>query len=493
MKSAKYLLVISIVLCCFFIAYYVKAADVSTPKITLVTRETTLVKFEKGKPIRTDAIVSPDNRRIVYREFEGSTGGRVVVNGVSSKLYDSFPGIDYAFSPDGKRLAYVVGMKDKKDFVVLDGVEGVGGFTGIGYPTFSPDSRQLAYKAWDNNAKKEVIFLNGEKGGEYDRIVGTNDGKGLVFSPDGKRLGFIAANGKKSFVVVDGKEGKYYDWVTGFVFGQDSKHVMYNAKRDEKGIIVKDEIEIAESNGLQSAVFSPDCSRMACIFKEGEKKYVVVDGKQGKQYDNITELKFSPNGKRLAYAAWSDSDRTMYAVVDGQEQKNYRWVMNITFSPNSERVAYSTGPKGEQYEHCIVVDGLEGKKYNLQESRPNFNVSPPVFSPDSRHVGYVVEMGDESWMVVDEIEGRHYDKLRKETIGGWDKWDKSFVFSPDGKIAYWAKQGYEWMVVVDGVESKGYWGYPEDGKIVFEYPNLLSFVAFRDMEMFRVEIEIKQN
>ena len=259
MKSAKYLLVISIVLCCIFIAYYMKAEDVSTPKITLVTRETTLVKFEKGKPIRADAIISPDNRRIVYREFEGSTGGRVVVNGVPSKLYDSFPGIDCAFSPDGKRLAYLAGMKDKKYFVVLDGVEGIGGYTGIGYPTFSPDSRHLAYKAWDNNAKKEVIFLNGEKGGEYGRIVGTNDGKGLVFSPDGKRLGFVAVNGHKSFVVVDGKEGKYYDMtVSGLVFSQDSKQVVYNARRDGKGIIVKDEIEIIESNS------APSCPTTNC-------------------------------------------------------------------------------------------------------------------------------------------------------------------------------------------------------------------------------------
>jgi WD40 repeat protein len=359
---------------------------------------------------------------------------------------------------------------------------------------FSPDGMQLAYKARDGEAKKDVIFLNGEKVGEYDRLVKTNDRKGLVFSPDGKQLGFIAANGKKSFVVVDGKEGKYYDSVAGFMFSKDSQHIMYNAWNDNKGIIVKDEIEIAESNSLQSAVFSPDFGRIACIYKEGDKKYVVVDGKQGKQYDDITELKFSPNGKRFVYAACSDSDRTMHAVVDGQEQKNYRWVMNITFSPNSERVAYSAGPKGEQYEHCIVVDGVEGKQYNLQELRPNFNVSPPVFSPDSKHVGYVVEMGNESWMVVDEVEGRHYDKIRKETIDGWNnKWDKSFVFSPDGKIAYWAKKGFAWIVVVDGAESRSYEEYPEDGKIVFESPNLLSFVAFRDMEMFRVEIEIKQN
>jgi len=182
----------------------------------------------------------------------------------------------------------------------------------------------------------------------------------------------------------------------------------------------------------------------------------------------------------------------MYVVVDGQEQKNYRWVMNITFSPNGERVAYSAGIMGG-YGDCVIVDGVEGRRYISQDPYANLKISPPIFSPDSKHVAYVVEMKDKGWVVVDEVEGRHYDEIRKETIGGWDKWDKSLVFSPNGRIAYWAKQGYGWMVVVDGVESKEYWGYPKDGKIVFEGPNLLHFVAFRDMEMFRVEIEINED
>jgi len=230
---------------------------------------------------------------------------------------------------------------------------------------------------------------------------------------------------------------------------------------------------------------------MACIFKEGDKKYVVVDGNQGKLYANITGLNFSPDGKRFAYAAWYDD--SMCVVVDGIEQKSYKWVMNIAFSPDSKRVAYSAGVMREYIEQFVVVDGVEGRRYISQDPYANLKISPPIFSPDSKHVAYVVEMKDKGWVVVDEVEGRHYDEIRKETIGGWDKWDKSLVFSPNGRIAYWAKQGYGWMVVVDGVESRGYWGYPSDGRIVFEGPNLLHFVAFRDMEMFRVEIEINED
>jgi WD40 repeat protein len=492
MKSTKNILIMSAALCCIFAEFYADADNKNPSNISLTTKEISLVKFDQGKSIRADATVSPDNRRIAYLEFEGISNGRIVVNGVSGK-HDSFSGSGVTFSPDGKHLVYGGYSKDGKRFTVLDNVEISNG----GSPIFSSDGKQIAYHIWDNNSKKEVIFFKGEKVGEFDRIIGANQNKYPIFSLDGRRLGLIAGNGKKNFVVVDGKEGKYYDYVGGLMFSQDSQHYMYFATDNKRGIIVKNDIEIAESNDLESAVFSPDLSRIACIYKEGDKKYVVVDGKQGKQYDNITELKFSPNGKRFAYAAWSGGIQTigtMFAVIDGKEQKNYRWVMDITFSPDGERVAYSAGIKEEVWEHCIVVDGIEGKKYQIKVPDPNFGMSPPIFSPDSKHFGYAVEMGNESWMVVDEIEGKHYDKIRKETMGGWDKWDKSFTFGPDGKIAYWAaKKGYGWMVVVDGIESKAYWEYLPDGKILFEGPNLFSFVAFRDYEIFRVEIEIKQN
>jgi WD40 repeat protein len=502
MKSVKYVLVVYIMLSYVFIS----AADSTAHKITLIIKETPLDKFEKGKPIRSDAIVSPDNQRIVYGEYEGTNGNWAVINGQPGKRYESFSGIGFVFSPNGKHLAYVAGTKERKMFVVLDGNEGIGGYTGIN-PVFSPDSSQVANTAWDNNSMKEVVFLNGEKIGEYRGIVkrGGAD-SGLVFSPDGKRMAFLAfTDDGKYFAVVNGKEGKYYDAridgkyydaiieSQGVVFSQNSQHIVYTVKRGKTGVIIRDETEIVESNDLVFAVCSPDCNRIAYISKEGGKKRVNVDGNQGKLYNNITALSFSPDGKHFVYAAWYDD--SMCVVSDGIEQKSYRWVMNIAFSPDSKHVAYSAGLKGEQNKCCTVVDGIEDKSYSNKpwEELPE-GISPPAFSPDSKRIGYVVVMGNKAWMVIDGTEGKHYDELRKETIGGRNyKWDKSFVFSPDGKIAYWAKQGDKWMVVVEDIEGKGYWGYPADGRLVFENPNLLSFVAFRDMTMFRVEIEIKQN
>ncbi len=488
MKPLKCLVIIFIVLCTFFITFFVKAMDVSAPKFILITKEVFLSKFESRDDLYQEIAVSPDNKRVAYLDSDG-TSGWYIVNGTPGRKYDIkyFSIAGCSFSPDSKHLVYTAGTKENNNFFVIDNNEGPVSFSSIGYPIFSPSDKQLAFIGRDNKSKKSVLFLNWKKYGEFDRIIN------FGFSADEKRFGIVVRNNHKEFLVLDGNEGKYYDSVVRFMFSKDSQHYIYEASLGNKGFIVRDGIEISESNSLESSIFNPELSHTACIHKEGDKKYVVVDGEQGEKYDEITDLKFSPDGKRYAYAAWTDagSDRYMCVVLDGKEQKNYRWIMNITFSPDSKRLAYIAGLKGG-WSQCVVVDGIEGKNI-LQVLEKNYNISPPVFSSDSKHYGYVVEMGNEAWMVVDGIEGRHYNQIRKETADGWNcKWDKSFAFGPDGKIAYWAKKGSEWVVVVDGIESKGYQRYIEDCKILFEGPNLLSFVAYRDNQIFRVELEIKQ-
>ncbi len=49
------------------------------------------------------------------------------------------------------------------------------------------------------------VVVDGKEAKRYDGI-GT-----LIFSPDSKRMAYVAGAGNKYFVVVDGKEGKQYD------------------------------------------------------------------------------------------------------------------------------------------------------------------------------------------------------------------------------------------------------------------------------------------
>ena len=55
------------------------------------------------------------------------------------------------------------------------------------------------------------MVADGEEGKQYDGIL-----KGTpTFSPDSKRVAYGAVVGDKSLVVVDGEEGKQYDGILG--------------------------------------------------------------------------------------------------------------------------------------------------------------------------------------------------------------------------------------------------------------------------------------
>ena len=126
---------------------------------------------------------------------------------------------DPVFSPDSKRVTYVV-QRGSKRVVVVDGKEGKE-YEGImqNTPVFSSDSKRVAYTAFEGGW---VVVVDGVEGKRYEWIVGP------CFSPDCKRLAYFA-KGDKWVVVVDGAEGKeeykYSMKVSSLVFdGPDSFH-----------------------------------------------------------------------------------------------------------------------------------------------------------------------------------------------------------------------------------------------------------------------------
>jgi hypothetical protein len=67
------------------------------------------------------------------------------------------------------------------------------------------------------------VVVDGKEEKKYDNIGGT------IFSPDSKRVAYVAGVGDKEFMVVDGKEEKIYDAIVGTIFSPDSKRVAYVA------------------------------------------------------------------------------------------------------------------------------------------------------------------------------------------------------------------------------------------------------------------------
>ena len=167
----------------------------------------------------------------------------------------------------------------------------IGKFHASGIPEsikISPNCKRVAYVVgqggWFGGGKQFVV-VDGKDEKPYDKIGAT----GIVFSPDNRRVAYLAQEGDKWFVVVDGKEQKQYDR------------------------FIKD-----------SLVFSPDSQSLAYAAEVSNKNFVVVDGKEEKQYDGIMQgtLTFSPDSKRVAYSA-NEGNKYWFVVVDGNEGKKY--------------------------------------------------------------------------------------------------------------------------------------------------------------------------
>ena len=500
-------------------------AQAQAPKIRLDTSEFPLGRKHPG--VDHDAVtVSPDSRRVAYRAGRG--GKRfVVVDGVEGKAYDGIGQWTLLFSPDGSRVAYVA-ARGGKWFVVVDGVEGKE-YGNVGAPVFSPDGARVAYDA--QRGGKRFVVVDGLEGKEYEGVTrGTNlfgpfaylqqyvknpIGDTVGFSPDSRRVAYVAARGGKRFVVVDGVEAKEYDAIPALVFGPDSRRVAYVATRRGEQSVVVDGVEGPAYDGIAQGtiVFSPDSRRVAYVGRQGGKQFVVVDEMKGKEYDFLGAPVFSPDSTRVAYDGYRGGK--MFVVVDRVEGKEYdgRYVWHrILFSPDSRRVAYVARQGGKQF---LVVDGVEGKEYD--------SLGAPVFSPDSTRLAYLVQRSGKAFVVVDGVEGNEYRGFREALsslswTGGMDLEEfryvkehyglrsaplrdfqqdleyprrRSVAFSPDSRrVAYVAARGDKRLIVVDGAEGKEYDDFLLGSTLIFDSPTAVHGLARRGDDLFRVDVNV---
>jgi hypothetical protein len=88
----------------------------------------------------------------------------------------------------------------------------------------------------------------------------------ISFSPDSKRIAYVARDKDQWFMVVDGKEGNRFDEILKYspVFSPDSKRVAYAARDKDQWFVIE---EIAEKNtqNKDQISFSPAQAHLATL------------------------------------------------------------------------------------------------------------------------------------------------------------------------------------------------------------------------------------
>jgi hypothetical protein len=183
--------------------------------------------------------------------------------------------VDYAFQSGGDVWINVAGEKQ-------------GPFDAVGPPTFSPDGRRLAYIA--RRSHTSYLVLDGVPGEPFDAIL-PEEGDlsnyledSPVFRDDGSSIAYRARRGQSEFIVCDGEAGEPFDFVSG------------------------------------GPAFSPSTGRLVYAAGESLKRYVVVDHHRSEPFNRV----WSPSPESSLSLDWkptfsADGNKVLFgALSDGQ-------------------------------------------------------------------------------------------------------------------------------------------------------------------------------
>jgi Tol biopolymer transport system component len=320
--------------------------------------------------------------------------------------------------------------------------------------TLSPDGKRFAVVTVDPRTKARRVVVDGKQMGRlYDSIA-----RGMpLFSPDGKRLAFVARVGPKCYVIADGAESEGYlltrdGWpVANLAFSPNSRYLAFSARVEGKTRVV-----------VNGENFGP---------------YDVSLDAEGNRLWGVWDFRFSPDGEYFAYRARTAGKMILCTgkVIPDPARKDGR----LSVSPPYDSIGRGTpvpvpghGPgafgfiavKGSQ-EYVAVWAEKEVPIGGPYEAVARGSLVRPPHDP--RRLDYVIRKKGKWVVVAAGKEEQLYDEVLR------------LMYSADGRHAYVARKGKDIVLALQGVEGPGYDGirYPRtvfspDGRSVAFAANL---------------------
>lgn len=315
------------------------------------------------------AFFSRDGKRFAYAYREGKEWRFVLdgepVGGVYSAVGTAM------ISGDFKHFVFVAEKKDVGWIVVLDGKEITRpdgkGWCQIGSLAFSPDSSRFAFvglerKSWPSRLIATVM-VDGQATGSFDgENLGTSTPIGcgylgsfvpdthgvtyLLWKPDGSDVVFGARRKNNEVVLMNaGQPGQVFDSIiAGPVFSPDGKRIAYIAWNDNRIIEVVDGKRVRDFpaerglNFIHYLRFTPDGERLAYVVGRGgglfgmgttrrARRRLVINGADGPTFDvtGLTDVTFTADGSSHVYVVHDvagDKDAIVFNGVSGPATLN---------------------------------------------------------------------------------------------------------------------------------------------------------------------------
>lgn len=297
---------------------------------------------------------SPDGTEVAYTVPSASGKARDLwvasSDGSNARgLTTNFWARQYAWTPDGKQLAVVIGRAIGSSLWIVDPkTKGIKllyqGFCSS--PAYSPDGKYLAFAIPARKEGHRIIRIETATGKRRLIPVRSFDGKSLRWSPDGKRILFASETKMDSIVWTASAEGRDLVQVTPVTmqafdpsFSPDGKRILFSATREDSQAV-----DLYVCNSDASVPFGAVKGVADKVDPASLPKYARLTTGQPSEFNPV----WSPDGKVLAVATM-DRASAKILLVDQRGRKKELVdfdpgsPMDLSWSPDGKLIAFSQG------------------------------------------------------------------------------------------------------------------------------------------------------